>query len=152
MELTAQRRLAAQVLKSSPKRVWFDTQHLSDIKEAITKADIRGLVIRGFVRVKPTGRNSRGRMHLRQQQRRKGRQSGHGNRRGTANARKSEKRDWINRVRKQRVFLQLLLTRKYLDPKTYRMLYRKSKGGYFRSERHIKLYLEEHELGKHQQK
>lgn len=147
MELTTQRRLAASVLHCSPKRVWFDQTHLGDIKESITKADMRGLVIKGYVQLKTAGRNSRGRIRAVLRQRRKGRQAGHGSRGGTANARASEKRAWINRVRRQRVFLKQLIG-KYIDAPTYRMLYRKSKGGYFRSERHIKLYLDEHKLSK----
>src|SRR3989344_1376835 len=123
MELTTQTRLSASVLKCSPKRVWFDPTHLSDIKEAITKADIRNMVIKGFVQVKTASRNSRGRIRLAKLQRRKGRQAGHGSRGGTANARASQKTAWINRVRKQRIFLKVLLEKNHVDTPTYRALY-----------------------------
>jgi len=36
-----------------------------------------------------------------------------------------------------------LKDRKIIDDKLYRELYSKSKGGFFRSRRHIKLFLEE---------
>jgi len=49
MKLDVQKRIAASVLKCSPKRVIFDSTKLKEIKEAITRSDIRGLVIDGFI-------------------------------------------------------------------------------------------------------
>ena len=46
-----------------------------------------------------------------------------------------------------RVFLK---DKGIVDKKTYRNLYLKSKGGFFRSKSHIKLYINEHKLGKKQ--
>jgi hypothetical protein len=48
-------------------------------------------------------------------------------------------------VRVQREFIKLLLSKNIITRQAYRGLYLKSKGGYFRSKRHIKLYLEEHD-------
>ena len=76
-------------------------------------------------------------------QRRKGRQSGPGSRKGSRGARLSKKRGWINKIRIQREFLRELKVKKIIDEKLYRDFYLKSKGGFFRSKRHIKLYLEE---------
>ena len=44
MQLKIQKRLASQILKSSQKRIVFDTTRLEDIKEAITKVDIKALI------------------------------------------------------------------------------------------------------------
>ena len=44
MELKVQKRLSAQVMGCSEKRVIFDPARLNDIKEAITKKDIKLLV------------------------------------------------------------------------------------------------------------
>ena len=44
MMLKPQKRIAAQVLKCSPKKIVFDTEKLSEIKEAITKQDIKTLI------------------------------------------------------------------------------------------------------------
>ena len=44
MKLNVQKRVAAGVLKCSPKRVVFDSDRLDEIKEAITKSDLRGLI------------------------------------------------------------------------------------------------------------
>ena len=52
----------------------------------------------------------------------------------------------MNMIRKQRAFLQELKEKKMLSTKTYRMLYQKAKGGFFRSKNHIKLYINEQSL------
>ena len=44
MELKAQKRIAGVILKCSPKRIRFDPDRLSDIKESITKVDIKSLI------------------------------------------------------------------------------------------------------------
>ena len=48
--MKTQKRLAAYILKCSPKKVKFDETKLEEIKEAITKADIRGLIAQGIIR------------------------------------------------------------------------------------------------------
>ncbi len=146
MQLGVQRRLAASVLGCSPKRVWFDETRLSEVKEAITKQDIRGLIAKGLVQMKRARGISRGRARFRQEQRRKGRQRGHGSRKGLATARQSEKSAWIARIRLQRGFIRKLRDKDMITNVAYRELYMKSKGGYFRSLRHVKLYLDERNL------
>ena len=51
-------------------------------------------------------------------------------------------------VRNQREFIKELKEKELVEVGVYRNLYRKVKGGYFRSKRHIKLYLTENELFK----
>ena len=41
MELKVQKRLAAQIFQCSPKRVIFNPEKLTEIKEGITKGDVR---------------------------------------------------------------------------------------------------------------
>ena len=53
-----------------------------------------------------------------------------------------------HKIRAIRDLLKTLREEKVIDAKTYRSLYRKSKGGFFRSRRHVKLYIEEHDLAK----
>ncbi|HZX45323.1 MAG TPA: 50S ribosomal protein L19e [Candidatus Nanoarchaeia archaeon] len=143
MKLDNQKRLAAQVLKCSKKRIKFDTESLGDIKEAITKADIRRLIIGNIIWKENAVGVSRVRARKRIIQRRKGKQKGEGSRKGSRNARLSFKEEWINKVRAQRELLRSLLDRKAINRQLFRELYLKSKGGFFRSRRHIKLYLEE---------
>lgn len=146
MELTIQRRLAAELLHCSPKRIKFDGEKLTEIKEAITKGDIRSLIKQGLVsRVQKAG-ISRHRAKDRQKQREKGRQRGHGSRKGSRNARFLQKRQWINRIRLQREFMKVLRDKELITTETYHGLYRKAKGGFFRSLRHLKIYLTENKL------
>ena len=147
MQLTVQRRLASQMLNVGPKRVRFDPALINDIKEAITKADVRGLISHGAITRIPTKGVSKGRTRHNKAQKRKGLRKGPGSRKGGLHARMPQKESWMNKIRIQRRFLQELKDKKIVDVPTFRNLYYKSKGGYFRSKRHIKLYLEEHNLG-----
>lgn len=146
MKLGVQKRLAASILKSSPKRVWFDEDRLNDIKEAITKQDLKGLISEGAIRLKPVKSISRGRSRKIKTQKAKGLRKGSGSRKGAMKARAPKKEKWMNKIRVQRRFLKSLRAHGYLDRSTYQQLYLKSKGGFFRSERHIKIYLEENNL------
>lgn len=146
MELKVQKRISASILKCSPKRVWFDEESLDDIKEAITKADLRSLISKGIIRIKPAKVTSRGRARHRAVQRAKGRRKGHGSRKGKAGARLARKDNWKNMIRAQRDLIRYLKEKQIISRKDYRMLYSKCKGGFFRSRRHIRLFLEERGL------
>lgn len=141
-----QKRLAAGVLGCGVHRVRFSPAESEEIKKAITAFDIRRLVKKGIIGKRPEQGVSRVRARKRSVQRRKGRQSGHGSRKGTENARKSEKEKWVNSVRAQRNLLNRLKVSGLIAPDVFNMLYRKVKGGYFRSVNHIKIYLKDHKL------
>lgn len=134
------------MLNVGKKRVWIDPSKLSEVKEAITKFDIRSLLGEKSIKIKPKGGISRYRARERITQKRKGRRKGTGTRKGKMTARLSRKRLWITTIRVQRLFLRRLMNKKMLTPKNYRLLYQKSKGGFFRSVRHIKTYLEDKEF------
>ncbi|PIN86487.1 50S ribosomal protein L19e [Candidatus Woesearchaeota archaeon CG10_big_fil_rev_8_21_14_0_10_44_13] len=148
MELNVQKRIAADVLKCSAKRVWFDEDHLDEIKEAITKADLRSLISKGMIRIKPAKVTSRGRARHRRVQKSKGRRKGQGSRKGKAGARLARKDNWKNMIRAQRDLIKYLKEEQIISRKDYRMLYSKCKGGFFRSRRHIRLFIEEKNLAK----
>jgi large subunit ribosomal protein L19e len=148
MKLTVQRRLAAYVLKCSPKKIVFTEDSLETIKESITKADIRALISGGIIKERPATGSSKGRIRKAQIQKSKGRRKGPGSVKGTLNARLPSKRVWINKVRLQRKFIKELKDKEMLATKDYRMLYQKVKGGFFRNKRHIKLFIDEKKLVK----
>ena len=89
MQLDTKKRLAAQILKCSKNRIWFDVDRLEDIKEAITKADIRSLIADKAVKEKPVKGVSRTRARKTALQKRKGRRKGIGSRKGKKTARKT---------------------------------------------------------------
>ncbi len=142
-QLKLQKRLASEMMKCSAKRVYFDPERTSDIKEAITKADIKGLVKLGVIKEKKVKGVSRVRARKIQLQKRKGRRRGSGSRKGKFTARARPKSVWMNAVRAQRKFLKELKDKDLLTPGSFWDLYRKSKGGFFRSVRHIKLFIKE---------
>ena len=141
--LDVQRRLAAQMLKCGKNRVKFDPDSLEEIKEAITKADIRGLIGKRIISKKRLLNTSRFWARKTKHQKGLGKQKGHGSRKGKKTARTNPKRTWINKIRLQRSYIKSLRDSNSLLPDHYHELYMKSKGGFFRSLRHLKLYIEE---------
>lgn len=151
MILGSQRRLAARLLKCGEHRVWFDPTRLTEIKESITKKDVRKLINDLAIQKRQKQGISRGRARHHEGQKRKGRRQGFGTHEGSKFARLPKKRRWIDKIRVQRSFIKELKEKKLIDPAMFHTLYRKTKGGFFRSRRHIKLYLEEHnKITKHE--
>jgi large subunit ribosomal protein L19e len=148
MNVSNKKRLAAQIMKCGKSRVKFDSENLQQIKEAITKSDIRSLIKSKIVKKKPKKGVSRSRARHTLKQKRKGRRSGPGRKSGTHKARSPKKREWINKIRAIRDLISTLKKKNIINTKAYTTLYRKSKGGFFRSRRHIKSYIEEHKLAK----
>ena len=146
MKLNVQKRIAGNILKCSPKKVRLDSESLSEIKEAITRADLKSLIKSKIITKTPKRGNSRFHAKKRQAQKVKGRQRGQGNRKGKKNTKTPRKRTWINKVRSQRMFINNLKEKKIIDSKINRELYLKIKGGFFRSLRHLKLYIDDNKL------
>jgi len=143
MNLSHQRRISAQLLKAGESKVWFDPERIPEIKEAITKADIRVLIKDYAIQKKTINAQSKFRARKNREQKRKGRRKGAGSRKGKKKARLPKKEAWKNKIRVQRAFLKLLRDKGILLRIHYRDLYRKVKGGMFRSRRHLKLFLNE---------
>ncbi len=140
--VNTQKRIAADILKVGLDRIKFDQSRLSDIKESITKQDIRALIREGAIKAVPLNTTSKFWVRKNKAQKRKGKRKGQGSRKGKKTARLPKKRAWINRIRLQRKFLKELKDKEKISSAVYRELYLKCKGGFFRSKRHIKLYLE----------
>jgi large subunit ribosomal protein L19e len=146
MMLKLQKRLAADVLKCSEKRITFDPARLNDIKEAITKTDIRLLVGEGAISEKQKKGVSRSRANKIKTQKSKGLRKGQGSRKGKPTARVPKKETWMKRVRAQRRFIRKIKENGLIDQEVYKDIYRKSKGGFFRSISHMKIYLVEKKI------
>ena len=146
MMLTVQRRLAADVMNCSPNDVIFEESRLQEIKEAITRQDIKALVNKGFIIKSRKSQASRSRARHIHAQKVEGKRKGHGSRKGTRKARDDSKEIWMNKVRSQRKLLRELKSENLVSNETFKDLYSKVKGGFFRNKRHIKLYLGERDL------
>ena len=140
------KRLAADILKTSKKNVRFVVDALDDIKKAITRSDIKGLIaIKKIIHVKSQGQSS-SRSKKIAQQKKKGRQKGRGSKKGKKHSVLGRKEAWVLKIRTQRKFIKNLRERELVDAHNYRILYNKCKGGYFRNKRHIKLFLTEQKM------
>ncbi|OYT35365.1 50S ribosomal protein L19e [Archaeoglobales archaeon ex4484_92] len=146
MNLNLQRRLAANLLKCGKNRVWFDLSSLDEISTAATKEDIRELIEKGLIKRKPLVGSSKARIRKKRMQKRKGRRRGHGSRKGKRTARMPRKRLWILKIRAIRRRLKHLRDSGKIDRRTYRILYRKAKGGEFRSVAHLNSYINQLEV------
>lgn len=141
MKLSLQKRLASEVLGIGENRVFLDPEKADEIKEAITRADIRALIAVGAIKKKPVVGTSRGRARKIQNQKKKGRRKGTSHRKGAKNARLGKKKKWMSKVRSQRNFIRYLKEKNKLSQTDYRKVYRMVKGGFFRSVSHIKVFM-----------
>ena len=143
IQLDVQRRLSAQILKCGENRIRFEPERLSDIKEAITKADIRTLINNKVISKKVLQSTSRFWARKIKAQKSHGKRKGFGSRKGKKTARQNPKRVWINKIRLQRNFIKSLRDKDAITIADYHELYMKSKGNFFRSLRHLRLYVNE---------
>lgn len=143
-DLSAQKRLAADVLDVGKNRVWFDPGAQEEIAEAITRADIRELVQEGVIQADEARGNSRGRARVRDAKRRYGHRKGPGTRKGKAGARNDRKENYQRQIRAQRRVLRELRDDDTLTRTQYRKLYDMANGGEFDSVRRLRAYIEEH--------
>ena len=87
-------------------QVWLDPNEINEIANANSRANIRKLIKDGLVIKKPVAVHSRSRVRANNEARRKGRHSGFGKRKGTADARTCQKDLWIQRMRVLRRLLK----------------------------------------------
>ncbi|MCU0852698.1 MAG: 50S ribosomal protein L19e [Thermoplasmata archaeon] len=141
MDLANQRRVAAELLKCGVNRVWIDPNRTEDVADAITRGDIRTLISSGTISARQKKGVSRGRAEFERSQRRKGRQRGHGTRRGKKGARKPTKEKWMQSIRPIRRKLRDLRESGKIDASTYRKYYLKAKGGMFKNRTHMESHM-----------
>merc|ERR1712157_539087 len=99
---------AASVLKCGQRKIWLDPNEINEISLANSRRNVAKLHRDGLIIKKPTVVHSRARVTLRNEAKRKGRHTGTGKRRGTANARLPFKVLWMRRQRVLRRMLQKL--------------------------------------------
>ncbi|NYT04980.1 MAG: 50S ribosomal protein L19e [Methanomicrobiales archaeon] len=141
-DLTNQRRMAAAILKCGVHRVWLDAERISDIGNAISRDDVRGLIDEGAIRARPKTGVSRGRARIKAAKRSYGHCKGAGRRKGASGARTPSKEQWMKKIRAIRRTLREMREEGTINPHLYRVMYRKAAGGQFRSVAHMKAQME----------
>jgi len=141
MDLRNQRRMAADVLKCGENRVWIDPNSLEEVADCITRADIRTAVDSGIIKALPKKGISKGRARYAADQKAKGRRKGQGSRKGTSNARLSDKGIWMGTIRALRDELKTLRADGKITPSVYRKYYMRAKGGMYKSRRNLVSHL-----------
>ncbi|HDH91454.1 MAG TPA: 50S ribosomal protein L19e [Candidatus Aenigmarchaeota archaeon] len=137
-KLDFQKRLAAKVLEVGESRVWLDPTKMEEIKKAVTKADIRNLIKKGYIKALPP--------KIKKPKEKRKRRRGPGSKKGKKHSIVSKKRKWIQTVRPLRRYLKELLEKDKISKETYKKFYRLVKGGMFRSRSHLRIYLEQRGL------
>ena len=132
---SVQKKLAAKVLKVGVSKVWMDPTKKEEIDKAITKADIRRLIKKGYIKKKAEKKKKK--------IQKKKRKRGPGSKKGKETARLSRKEMWMNTVRPLRRYIKKIKDEGKIDTKTYRRLRKLIKGGMFRSVAHLKFYIKQ---------
>lgn len=133
-----QKRLAASILKVGKTRVWINPQKLKDVEKAITRMDVKKLILQGTVKEKKT--------KIPRLVKKGGKRRYEGSREGSKYARLTSKKRWINTVRPLRGMLKDLKASGQMDNRNYKRMRLLVKGGMFRSRSHMRIYIEQHGL------
>ncbi len=141
MDVKFQRRIAADILKCGEDRVWMDPNALDEIKEAVTREDVRMLIKRGLIKKVQKKGTSRVRANYLKMQKEKGRRKGPGSRKGKKYARYPRKLRWMKNIRSIRRTLRDLRDSGMIDRHTYRRFYMLAKGGTFKNKNHLLQHL-----------
>ena len=136
------RKMAAELLGVGESRIFINPTASAQIKEAITKEDVRGLIREKIVVKRKFAEQSRSRARALQAQKKRGRSRGKGKKSGTKKARVKPKTAWISRIRSQRNALRELRKSGKISPREYRKMYRLAKGNHFRGKKHVDSFAE----------
>ncbi len=142
INLNSKKRLAARVTGVGVHRIRFDSDHLSDIADAITRSDIRSLITANTITIKSFTGTSRGRAHKKKAQRNK-RGTTQGSKHGSKGARVGKKEVYVAKVRSLRRLLKIAKDRKDITNPEFWTLYKKVGGNTVRNKAHLRTLIAE---------
>jgi large subunit ribosomal protein L19e len=142
VNLRAKKRLVSRVTGVGIHRIRFDTDHLIDIADAITRANIRSLITANTIRIKPFTGTSKGRAHFKKAQKNK-RGTTQGSKKGRKGARVGKKTVYVAHVRALRRLLKIAKDRKDLTNPEFWVLYKRVGGNTVRNKAHLRTLMDE---------
>ncbi len=142
VNLKAKKRLASRVTGVGVHRIKFDSEHLDDIADAITRENIRSLITANTIQIKSFTGTSRGRAQNKKDQKNK-RGTGQGSKQGRKGARVGKKEIYVAKVRSLRRLLKIAKDRNEITNPEFWTLYKKVGGNTVRNKAHLRLLIEE---------
>lgn len=142
VNLKAKKRLASRVTGVGVHRIKFDSDHLDDVADAITRENIRSLITANTIQIKSFTGTSRGRAQDKKDQKKK-RGTGQGSKQGRKGARVGKKEVYVAKVRALRRLLKIAKDRKDITNPEFWVLYKKIGGNTVRNKAHLRLLMEE---------
>ena len=142
VNLRAKKRLVARITGVGVNRVRFDSDHLDDIADAITRDNIRSLITANTIKIKKIVGTSRGRAQFKKTQKRK-RGTTQGSKKGKKGARIARKDLHIIKVRALRYRLKVAKDRKEITNDEFWTLYKMIQGNTIRNSAHLRSLIEE---------
>ena len=134
MKLNKKKELAAKTLKVGKGRIILDKDRLAEIKEAITKQDIKDLHESGIIKIKPV--KGRKKVKKRKTKRRGGK---------IKKRIKGRKQEYVKITRKLRGYIKELKKQEKITNEEYRELRKKIRARVFKSKAQLKEFLEKDE-------
>jgi|TARA_Y100000590_G_scaffold4379_1_gene5779 large subunit ribosomal protein L19e len=142
VNLKAKKQLVARMYKVGVNRVHFDSDHLDDIADAITRDNIRSLFTANTIRIEPIKGASRGRAKIKKIQKKK-RGVKQGSKKGRKGARVGKKEVYVTKVRSLRYRLKIAKDRKEITNTEFWDLYKKIGGNTVRNIAHLRMLIDE---------
>lgn len=130
MNLKGKKELASRCLKVGKDRIVFPNSGLEEIKEAITKQDIRDLSKNGIIKIKP--------INGRKKILKKSKKKSPGNIKKKV---KKKKQEYVRITRKLRKYILELKKQEKISPEEHREMRKKIKNRAFKSKANLKEYV-----------
>ena len=142
VNLKAKKLLVSRIVGVGVNRVRFDSEHLDDVADAITRDDIRSLITANTISIKSFKGTSRGRAKTKKIQKSK-RGAGQGSKKGRKGAREGKKAVYVKKVRSLRYILKIAKDRKEIDNNIFKSIYKKIGGNTIRNRAHLRTVISE---------
>ena len=140
------RRIASEIMGMGESKIRFKTESLAKIEEALTREDVRTLIREGDITAVSKRGVSRVRARKKTAQKRKGRRSGTGSRKGTFATRTGDKLAWMAKIRAQRKLLRRFVESGRIPDESTRKIYLMVKGNAFKGVKVFETYLKDNKL------